>query len=127
MVNAREEHLNKLGKLARKRIYKAGMGHMSKKPKSMMCTTLPRARGMERHTKYRTVFECTEKRREIDMVMRLCWSLQLYFVPESPRREFDVWRPWKIEAQQLGGYGFGEKHRRTALFREISCVYTSEN
>ncbi len=102
------------------------MRHLSKKPKSMMCTTLPSARGMERHTKYRTVFECTEKQKEIDIAMRLCWSLELYFMPELPRGEFGVWRPWKIETQQLGGYDFREKHRPTTLFREVACVNTSE-
>jgi hypothetical protein len=42
-----------------------------------------------------------------------------------PRGEFDVWQPWKIETQQLGGYDFREKHRPTTLFREVACVNTS--
>ena len=78
------------------------MRHLSKKPK------------------------CTEKQKEINIAMRLCWSLELYFVPELPRGEFDVWQPWKIETQQLGGYDFREKHKPTALFREVTCGNTSE-
>jgi hypothetical protein len=142
MVNAREEHLNKLRgtswlerttpgdrdvfkKLEEKGYIKQVLGPCLRSRGVWYAPHFP-VLGVWRDTsKIRPVFDWTEKPQEIDKAVRLCWSLELYFMPELPHEAFGVWRPWKIGVQQLDGYGFGGTHRPTALFREVACGDTS--